>query len=65
MKILTKIKNKLCGRITGYERQIIINIGLNARYKKETDNEIKEIVEIIKIKLKDYLEQYPHYIKFK
>lgn len=46
----------------GYERKIIIHIGINADSSKEANEKIKEVGEDFEAKFKTYLDQYPHWI---
>lgn len=62
---MKRIFAELLGRKVGYEPKIIIHLGINANSKDEAREKAEKHAEIIKIKLGEYLSQFPSWIEVK
>lgn len=64
-KIYWRIKFFVTGGVTGYEKKLIINFGINAHSDKEATEQMKEIEKEVKAKLGSYLEHWSCFIEIK
>ena len=62
---INKIKASLGKGVTSFEPKIIITIPTNAQTHKEAKELIKEQADILEVKLKDWLNQFPYKIEIK
>lgn len=59
------IISRLLGRVKGYDKKIIIHLGINASSNREAQKEAEEIAETVKILTHDFLVRFPYRMEIK